>query len=79
MRFWAILGSVRPSVPCCFGASLPPTLPKNPSACWGLHVFRGLGWEKRGVNLKMRFGGPCWAFFGRFLVDFSYFFGAVHA
>ena len=21
----------------------------------------------------MRFGGPCWAFFGRFLVDFSFF------
>ena len=24
-----------------------PTLPENPSACWGFHVFGGSGWEKR--------------------------------
>ena len=28
---------------------------------------------KKRVNLKMRFGGPCWAFFGRFSPIFHNF------
>ena len=52
--------------PCQSSYQQPPTLPLNPSGCWGFHVFRVRGGKKDG---KIR-GCLFQVLVGRFLVDF---------
>ena len=57
---------------------MPPTFLKILRGA-GVFTFLGVRGGKKEGKIRRCVLGPCWAFSGRFLVDFSCFFGAVHA